>query len=187
MDLGIFQGAVADIEKAGTSVGFYPHGLGHHLGLEVHDVSPTPHPPMNFTAPSTQADIDARIEKLRQSRCEGLRVYSERASREHQAPVGPHYHDRTFEGGHTLQPGMVVTIEPGVYFNEFLLSEFFLNHPLHSKYINRTMLEKYMSVGGVRIEDDILITKNGNENLTMAPKGEQMLKIIRVAAGARRA
>jgi Xaa-Pro dipeptidase len=47
-----------------------------------------------------------------------------------------------------------------------------------SKYINKDLLDKYYPVGGVRIEDDILVTKDGYENLTTAPKGEEALKII---------
>ena len=50
------------------------------------------------------------------------------------------------------------------------------------KYINEDVLNRYMQVGGVRIEDDILITKNGYENLTTAPKGKRMLKLIRESA-----
>ena len=45
------------------------------------------------------------------------------------------------------------------------------------------MLEKYWDVGGVRIEDDILVTERGFENLTTAPKGEEMLKIINEGGG----
>jgi len=48
----------------------------------------------------------------------------------------------------------------------------------YAKYINKDLLEKYYPVGGVRIEDDILVTNDGYENLTTAPKGEEALKII---------
>jgi hypothetical protein len=78
-----------------------------------------------------------------------------------------------------LQPGMIVTVEPGIYFSQFALTRVFLPDPKHAKYINKDVLAKYMPVGGVRIEDDILITPKGFENLTTAPKGEEALKIIR--------
>ncbi len=47
-----------------------------------------------------------------------------------------------------------------------------------ARYLNNDLLEKYYPVGGVRIEDDILVTKDGYENLTSTPKGEEALKII---------
>jgi Xaa-Pro dipeptidase len=53
-----------------------------------------------------------------------------------------------------------------------------LNTPSHAKYINVVELEKYYPVGGVRIEDCILVTDDGYENLTNAPKGEETLKIM---------
>lgn len=65
------------------------------------------------------------------------------------------------------------------YFSDYALKNFYLPSPIHSKYINTDVLARYMPVGGVRIEDDILITSKGHENLTTAPKGEAMLEIIR--------
>ena len=58
------------------------------------------------------------------------------------------------------------------------MEEVHLKHPKYGKYINKFLLEKYYPVGGVRIEDDILVTKTGNENLTTAPKGDEALHII---------
>ena len=65
------------------------------------------------------------------------------------------------------------------YFCREYIESYFLNHPLHARYIDKLVLEKYYPVGGVRIEDDILVTEDGYENLTTAPKGEEALKIIR--------
>lgn len=54
----------------------------------------------------------------------------------------------------------------------------YLKEDRFSKYINKEVLHKYYPVGGVRIEDDILVTHDGYENLTTAPKGEKALRII---------
>lgn len=64
------------------------------------------------------------------------------------------------------------------YFNRYALENNYFKDPVHSKYINKDVLKHYMPVGGVRIEDDILITHDGRENLTTAPKGKEILQII---------
>lgn len=65
------------------------------------------------------------------------------------------------------------------YFSMYALQHFYLPSPIHSGFINQKVLQRYMPVGGVRIEDDILITSKGYENLTKAPKGDDMFDIIR--------
>jgi Xaa-Pro dipeptidase len=69
------------------------------------------------------------------------------------------------------------SLSPSYFCREYIKA-YFLNNPLHAKYINTEVLEKYYPVGGVRIEDCILVTDDGFENLTSAPKGEEALKII---------
>ncbi|KAF2843700.1 hypothetical protein M501DRAFT_924957 [Patellaria atrata CBS 101060] len=147
--LGIFHnGTDLEIFMAGTSLAFFPHGLGHHVGLEVHDVSDVPLMAM---------DVQCGIPVYKPDMCK--------------SPVHP--------SSGALREGMVVTVEPGIYFSRYALSTVYLPSPIHSKYINKDVLVKYLPVGGVRIEDDILITANGHENLTTAPKGDEMLQIIR--------
>ncbi|KAL4956776.1 peptidase M24, structural domain-containing protein [Aspergillus filifer] len=136
--LGILkEGSVEELRHSGASTIFFPHGLGHHLGLECHDVSAQP-----ITA-------NGRV----------LREFVPQMS----TPL--------------LQEGMVLTIEPGVYFNKLALDNA-KTLPL-AKYINFDEAEKYIPIGGVRIEDDLLVTSEGYENLTTAPKGEEMLEILR--------
>ncbi|KAI3336300.1 peptidase M24, structural domain-containing protein [Xylariaceae sp. AK1471] len=77
-----------------------------------------------------------------------------------------------------LPAGSVVTVEPGIYFCEFIIRPY-LKDPKHSKYIDENVLNNYWDVGGVRIEDNILITKDGSINLTDAIKDpDEMERII---------
>ncbi|EGR48826.1 uncharacterized protein TRIREDRAFT_61765, partial [Trichoderma reesei QM6a] len=146
LKLGILKGDVAEISKAGTISAFFPHGLGHHVGLEVHDMS-------------------AALE-LGNNQAAGSRAKS---MRERQL----------------LEPNMIVTVEPGIYFCREYIEGYFLNNPTHAKFIDKDVLEGYYSVGGVRIEDDILVTEDGYENLTPAPKGEEMIRIINAHKGSK--
>ncbi|KAE8380654.1 peptidase M24, structural domain-containing protein [Aspergillus bertholletiae] len=141
------EGSINAIYESGASAVFFPHGLGHHVGLEVHDVSERP------------------ITALDGNQARG-------GNRDFVPPLT----DSSWSVP-LLDEGMVVTIEPGIYFNKLALLNA-QSQPL-AKYINFEEAEKYIPVGGVRIEDDILVTAEGYENLTTAPKGEEMLEIIR--------
>jgi len=68
-----------------------------------------------------------------------------------------------------LQPGMVITVEPGVYFIEALLEPAFTN-PNQSKFLNIEKIKSFMNFGGVRIEDDVIVTATGIENMTTVPR-----------------
>ncbi|KAJ4304365.1 hypothetical protein N0V88_001978 [Collariella sp. IMI 366227] len=203
LELGILRGgSPAKILSHGTIAAFFPHGLGHHVGLEVHDVSGAER--LLFDVPSRGAPVSP----LRGDGLTGCRAGSKRALysadmlgslyrdalHTGQMPMDASYlakggkamrfgevedqtHSPMLAGKQKLEKGMVVTVEPGIYFcREYL--EQFLNHPVHSQFIDKFELEKFYDVGGVRIEDDILVTEEGYENLTTAPKGEEMLKVI---------
>ncbi len=124
---GLVRMAAEDMVAGGVTSAFFPHGLGHLLGLQVHDVgghmadeSGTPlAPPADFP-------------KLR-----FLRV---------------------------LEPGHIVTIEPGIYFIDSLLAG--LKSGTHAAAVNWDKLARLRSCGGIRIEDDVLVTATGCENLT---------------------
>ncbi|TKX19347.1 Xaa-Pro aminopeptidase-like protein [Elsinoe australis] len=149
LQIGILHnGTRQEILESSTSLAFYPHGLGHHLGLEVHDVAPM-----------------------------GAGIRTEEHPFSHL--IGTYAREPSQLSSKGLEPGMVVTVEPGIYFNRYALDNLYLNKPEHAKYINTQVLERYMSVGGVRIEDDVLVTETGYKNLTTAPKGEAALRIIR--------
>ncbi|KAJ5491304.1 Xaa-Pro aminopeptidase [Penicillium diatomitis] len=141
LHLGVFKGgSLSEIRESGASKVFFPHGLGHHVGLEVHDVSES-------SIMALHPDFD---------------------------------HDQYGPILNPLAEGMVVTVEPGIYFSALALAN--ARKQPHAKYIDFEVAEKYVHIGGVRIEDDILVTRNGYENLTTAPKGEDMLAIIRESA-----
>jgi Xaa-Pro dipeptidase len=64
------------------------------------------------------------------------------------------------------------------YFCREYIEGYFLSQPKMAKFIDKDVLEKYYPVGGVRIEDCILVTEDGYENLSTAPKGQEMLDVI---------
>ncbi|HEY6640643.1 Xaa-Pro dipeptidase [Povalibacter sp.] len=120
----------ADADEAvasGLSGVFFPHGIGHLLGLQVHDVS-------GFTV-----NIDGK-QKAR--------------------PPGHPYLRLT----RTLEPGFVVTIEPGLYFIDSLLAA--ARQAPYAGSINWKRVERFKPYGGIRIEDNVACTSGVPENLT---------------------
>lgn len=181
LKLGILKGDRDDIFHTGTSRAFLPHGLGHHVGLEVHDVDPTPNPSL-----STEEDFAINMARLREAYIAWNPAAAGRVSTltqpSHFALALASHSDIHKLDAHLLERDMIITVEPGIYFNEFLIEHFYLSKPEHAQFIDKKVLKRYMQVGGVRIEDNLLITKDGCENVTTAPKGKAMLRIIREAA-----
>lgn len=139
LELGIFKPEYSPEEllSAKASARFFPHGLGHVLGMDTHDVG----------GRANYSDPDPLLCYLRIRR--------------------------------KLEPGMVVTNEPGCYFSPYLLQEV-LDNPETSKYINKDVLDKYWYIGGVRIEDDVLITNDGHEIFTQITKDpHEISKIVK--------
>ncbi|KAK3504887.1 putative Xaa-Pro aminopeptidase [Neurospora crassa] len=189
MKLGIlYNGTRSEILARGTVAAFFPHGLGHHVGLEVHDVSGRERLLLTGSTVSSSALNSQRVPgfqeprrrmKREQVNPEDLAAMYREAMMDRddveQNVVGP---PPPYKGRQRLRENMVVTIEPGIYFHRPYIQSFFLSNPNHAKYINTKVLDKYWDIGGVRIEDCILVTKDGYENLTTAPKGKEALKII---------
>ncbi len=113
--------------EAGVTSAFYPHGLGHHIGLQVHDVG------------GHQANIEGDI-----------------------AP--PPTEHPFLRNTRTMEAGQILTIEPGVYFIDSLLGD--LKQTEHASSINWNKIETMKPFGGIRIEDDIVVTESGHRNLT---------------------
>ena len=128
--LGLVTGDVEEMLEKRIGFLFMPHGLGHFIGLDVHDVGGyLPHTPKRSPLPGLKNIRTARI----------------------------------------METGNIITIEPGCYFREFLLTgqvppEFY---QFDLKYVNLEKIREYMKeISGVRIEDVVLITEQGCENLS---------------------
>ena len=126
--LGLLRGGVDELVDSGAIRVFYPHGFGHSLGLDVHDV---------------QGGRRRRLPRPKSGR--------------------PRFRAR-------LEPGFVITIEPGIYFNPALLHDRELR-ARHRGRIAFDRAERYLGLGGIRIEDDVVVQPSGPPlNLTRAPK-----------------
>ena len=126
--LGLMKGDTDEAVRAGAHAMFLPHGLGHMMGMDVHDMEGLDQINVGF-------DEEARP-NLEQFGTNCLRM------------------------GRRLEEGFVVTDEPGIYFIPALIDEWKASG--HCKeFINFDLLETYKDFGGIRIEDDVLITKDG--------------------------
>ena len=126
-ELGLMKGDVDEAVAAGAHAMFLPHGLGHMMGMDVHDMEGLGQIYVGF-------DEETRP-NLEQFGTNCLRI------------------------GRRLQEGFVVTDEPGIYFIPALIGDWKAKGHC-AEYLNFDMLETYKDFGGIRIEDDILITKD---------------------------
>jgi Xaa-Pro aminopeptidase len=129
-DIGLMKGNVDKAVAAGAHALFFPHGIGHMIGLDVHDMEDL-------------GDIVGYDEGEERSEQFGLAYL--RLAR-------------------TLEPGFVITIEPGIYFIAALF-ERWEGEGLHKAFIHYDKLENFCGLGGVRIEDDVLVTEDGHRVL----------------------
>jgi Xaa-Pro aminopeptidase len=126
-NLGLMKGNVQDAIAAGAHALFLPHGLGHMLGMDVHDME---------GLGQINVGYDSEIQPSKQFGTAYLRM------------------------GRRLQPGFVVTNEPGIYFIPELIDQW-KSAGMFSEFINYDKVEEYRNFGGIRIEDDILVTPDG--------------------------
>lgn len=126
--LGLMKGDVDSAVKAGAHALFMPHGLGHMMGLDVHDME-------DFG--ENYVGYDDKVQRIDQFGTAYLRL------------------------GKELKPGFVLTNEPGIYFIPALIDKF-QNEGLHTEFINYDKVNEYRDFGGIRLEDDILVTETGN-------------------------
>lgn len=124
---GFIRMSAESAVESGVTSAFFPHGLGHPIGIEVHDV-----------AGFQQSERGGSIAR----------------------PDGHPYLRMT----RVLEPGMVVTIEPGLYFIDMLLAEL-RDKPVAAD-IDWARVDAFRQYGGIRIEDDVVCTDGAPENLT---------------------
>ena len=126
-DLGLMKGNTDDAVAAGAHAMFLQHGLGHMMGMDVHDMEGLGQIYVGF-------DDEVRPSEQFGTNC--LRC------------------------GRRLQPGFVMTDEPGIYFIPALIDKWKAEH-MHTDFLNYDRIEQYRDFGGIRIEDDILVTDDG--------------------------
>lgn len=129
-DIGLMQGDVDAAVEAGAHAMFFVHGLGHMMGLDVHDME----------------DLGDVV---------GYEKGEERSTQ-----FGLAY----LRLARPLESGFVITIEPGIYFIPALIDRWQADG-LHRDFIRYDRIEAYRSFGGIRIEDDVLITESGSRVL----------------------
>ena len=138
-DLGLMQGDIDEAVAQGAHAMFFPHGLGHMIGLDVHDME----------------DLG-----------EQYVGYSETVERSTQ--FGTAY----LRLGRALEAGFVLTVEPGIYFIPELI-DLWQKDKKHADFINYDKVNAYRDFGGIRIEDNVLITADGHRIL-----GERIAKSV---------
>ena len=129
--LDIVRGDVQDMVEAGIAGLFMPHGLGHNMGLDVHDME-------DYGENYVGYDDD-------QKRSSQLGLGSLRMARK-------------------LVPGNVITDEPGIYFIPALIEKW-KSEKTDQGFVNYQKLESYYDFGGIRLEDDVLVTADGARRL----------------------
>ena len=130
-ELGLMKGDIEEAVEQGAHALFFPHGLGHMLGLDVHD-----------------------MENLG----EDLVGYNDETKRSEQ------FGTAFLRLGKKLQPGNVLTVEPGMYFIPALIDIWQMQNKF-TEFIDYQKVQDYIGFGGVRIEDNVLVTETGNRVL----------------------
>ena len=127
-ELGLMKGDTEEAVHAGAHAMFLPHGLGHMMGMDVHDME-------NLDQINVGFDEETR-------------------------PILDQFGTNCLRMGRRLEEGFVVTDEPGIYFIPALIDDW-RKSGYCAEFLNFDLLETYKDFGGIRIEDDILITKDG--------------------------
>jgi Xaa-Pro aminopeptidase len=130
-ELKLMSGNTDEAVEQGAHALFFPHGLGHMLGLDVHDME---------NLGEINVGYDQQTKRSSQFGLAYLRL------------------------ARKLEPGFVLTVEPGIYFIPALIKKW-KTEKRFMNFINYRQLEKYLNFGGIRIEDNVLVTSKGNRVL----------------------
>jgi Xaa-Pro aminopeptidase len=130
-ELGLMRGAAADAVAAGAHALFFPHGLGHMLGLDVHDMEDLGEDNVGY-GPGFARSEQFGTRALRLAR--------------------------------PLEPGFVLTVEPGLYFIPGLIDAW-RRENRHAEYLDYDAIDAMRGFGGIRIEDNVLVTDHGHRVL----------------------
>ena len=134
-EIGLMRGDPTDAVNSGAHTLFFPHGLGHMLGLDVHDME---------SLGEQFVGYDETIERSQEFGLKYLRLAK------------------------NLQPSYVFTIEPGIYFIPELI-DMWKTQNKFPEFINYDMLDNYKDFGGIRIEDDVVVTDDSYRVLGSKP------------------
>jgi Xaa-Pro aminopeptidase len=134
-DLGLMKGDMEEAVRQGAHALFFVHGLGHMMGLDVHDMEGLGE---NFVG------YDETVQRSSQFGLAFLRLAKK------------------------LEPGFVLTVEPGIYFIPALIDQWKAEKKC-AEFLNYDRIETFKDFGGIRIEDDILITQTGRRILGTKP------------------
>lgn len=126
-ELGLMKGDIDEAVAAGAHALFFPHGIGHMLGLDVHDME---------GLGENHVGYNKTVKRSEQFGLAYLRMARE------------------------LRPGFVLTVEPGIYFIPALIDKWRAENKFR-QFINYVKVEAFRHFGGVRIEDDVLVTRDG--------------------------
>ena len=130
-ELGLMRGDPAAAAAAGAHALFMPCGLGHMLGLDVHDMEELGEDFVGYDGQYQRSSL---------------------------------FGTRSLRLGRQLQTGFVITIEPGIYFIPPLI-DLWRAERRHAEFINYAEVDKFRHFGGVRLEDEVLVTTTGNRLL----------------------
>ncbi len=125
--IGLMTGNTIEAVEQGAHAMFFPHGLGHMMGIDVHDMEDLGQDYVGY---------NQNVQKSTQFGTAYLRLARE------------------------LQESFVLTVEPGIYFIPALIEKW-KNENKFTQYINYKKVEEYLDFGGIRIEDDVLVTADG--------------------------